>query len=367
MDKEKNKRIALVDYLRAFAIIAVVVLHLPTVDFSLSASTPAYLFELAVKTAAESVAIPFFILLSGLSLAINYSDFSINRFYLKRAKTIVGPYLFFSVFYLIYRYCNNDDLTLLAIISSIFNGSSFYHLWFMILIPQYYLLYPVIIKIYKSITKKRWHWLVLSICLLSQIVWWIFVLNISAEAYYPEIKLMYSMVFMSNIFYFLLGIYIGNNFSYLKKRISSTKVLVSALVVFTGLVLVLTYYHLSIMTGSGGEILSSQHTFDWILGPAIVISGWVIINRLALMIEGKNPAGLKWFELIGKYSFGIYLIHPFFIQVIKANAYMHFGFVVPDAILFSLTITASFLAVYIFSLLPFGKYLVGVGYNKPRV
>src|SRR5690606_32582239 len=118
-----------------------------------------FYFNAAVDVFSH-IGVPIFVFVSGFVLAIKYrNQFSLKSFFKKRIPRILIPYLTFSFFYLllfiflsgsqlIQNQMELSQLTINALLFRLISGTAHYHLWFMILILELYVLYPIIIKNY---------------------------------------------------------------------------------------------------------------------------------------------------------------------------------------------------------------------------
>ena len=150
-------------FVRAIAIIAVVLIHATAKPISeLVRTTPSF-FTYQMFNTIASFAVPVFIFLSGFVLIYNYKDKPLSfgtiiQFYKKRLIYIVVPYLFFSVFYFAFIqwwYYDVSDFWLLLeqfLHAFFIKGGTMYHLYFMYIIVQFYILFPLIWMFFK----QRW-------------------------------------------------------------------------------------------------------------------------------------------------------------------------------------------------------------------
>jgi surface polysaccharide O-acyltransferase-like enzyme len=106
------------------------------------------------------------------------------------------------------------------------------HLWFVVLIIQLYLLYPLLVKFYNRFTRENSAVYILSFLLLAQIGYGLLILNggiPAAPAPYTALAglrtLLVQLVttysrFLSYTFYFVLGFFIAEHYGAIKQRIA---------------------------------------------------------------------------------------------------------------------------------------------------
>ena len=139
-----------VHLLRVFAILAVIAIHTsgsPVARLDKNSSVfGLYVFLNTFSLYAD----PLFLLISGLVLFYSYLDKpctpeTVWGFYKKRMTGILAPYLVFSVFYyIVNNYRNPEQLTNVTRFAyQVLTGRAHTHLYFMFIIIQFYILFPL--------------------------------------------------------------------------------------------------------------------------------------------------------------------------------------------------------------------------------
>ncbi len=133
-----------IDYLRGLAIIAVITIHITTYYTRMPTITNLTIVYMILIVLAR-YGVPLFLLVSGFVLYNKYNkEFNLNEFYIKRFMSVIPAYIIFSVLYEIWnRGAINKEF-----ISDLLTGGANRHLWFIILIVELYIVYPVIMHIY---------------------------------------------------------------------------------------------------------------------------------------------------------------------------------------------------------------------------
>ena len=146
-------------YLRGFGVLAVIAIHTTGYFTEVKQFNSLVLVNLWTDIFSQ-FAVPLFIVISGFVLAKNYrNDFSLSDFYRKRVRSIIPQYLIFSILYTAFNsgvVMLNSSLgtNIILLLKNIWHANASYHLWFFSIIIQFYLLYPIIIKIY-TLFKRR--------------------------------------------------------------------------------------------------------------------------------------------------------------------------------------------------------------------
>ena len=359
INQKKLGTIEEINSLRGFGALAVMAIH------TAAHFTEAQSFNILVLTnlwldVAFQFAVPMFILISGFVLAKNYSDnFSLKDFYIKRLRSIIPQYTLFSVLYTLFNNWeameNNPlNINLTLVIKNILQFNAADHLWYFSLIIQFYITYPIIIKIYKFFKLRGRVELLLAFLLMIQILWMAGTLS----PYSDIIKIN----FIAYLFYFGMGIYSCDHYDQLKNRINH----LTPLLVATSFALVMgSSYPIIIGLTTGyrfNDIPLYYLIGSEIVYPILRISTFMLIFNMASSLVGKRSFLAKAVNKIGDYSFGIYLIHMFFnkytIKVLKTHSVDYNNWLYYPSV-FVATVILSYLSVRLISYIPYSYYLIG--------
>ena len=140
------KRHSGLDWVRACGMLAVVMIHasstfaLQRSRFVLRGLTPSLFCNQATR-----FAVPLFFLLSGLSLGLGRRKPKLPDFWLGRLRRVGLPYLLWTLFYLFrYHGLSLSAFAPAALGRALLWGSADSHLWFIAVLLQLYLLYPLL-------------------------------------------------------------------------------------------------------------------------------------------------------------------------------------------------------------------------------
>jgi peptidoglycan/LPS O-acetylase OafA/YrhL len=325
-----------------------------------------------VFTAFTSLGAYHFLFISGVVLYNKYSEgFSLSTFYKKRFSSVLPPYLVWSTFYYFY------PLLILPVYSALFrNPTNFFsnlnlsgylaglavgidHLWFIVLIMQFYLLYPLLVRMYNRFCTKNPIY-VLSLLLLVQVVFnCLFATTTHSNVF-----------FLSAIFYFIFGFFIAEHYGTLKQKIVKASLKgISLVVVLSTICYAVVFYH---AIAPWLNTSASYVPYFWlyqITGPFYCLLLIFFYLRITLGLGEPDRAITHYLEKIGEDSFGIYLTHFFFI-VAFAFALTMVG-VSHDQLLFFptlafLTLISSYWSVQVLYRLPFSTIVIGKPRKKQR-
>lgn len=318
-----RERLPELQLVRAFAILGVLSVH--STSYAVSAMTESkYFFIYNFMNIFMKYGTPTFIFLSSLVLFYNYYDRPttkklIGGFYKKRLLYIIIPYTLFSVFYFVllhYLYYQGRPFgdTMESFVQKLLTGKAYTHLYFVFISIQFYVLFPLALWLFKKLPSlAKW---AIPIGLVIQ---WTFILM---NKYYWQVPNKGSWA-LSYMAYFMLGAFIGIYYPKLKawiviSRANVTPYRVTAWVMLwvmwaaAGLGHVNIYYnnrlHGTSYNSTLYELMWNAHTY---LGALVLLQLAILFYRIG--VRGWTPA----LERLGAISFGIYLIHPFFLLIYR--------------------------------------------------
>ncbi|KKM12393.1 hypothetical protein SY88_04435 [Clostridiales bacterium PH28_bin88] len=295
-----------IESLRGVAIIAVVVIHVSSIVTSLTPTARSWEMYVAVNR-LSSFAVPLFIFLSALTathIFYRRPGRSWRVFYARRWQQVGVPYLIWSIFYLFYRFGSlgeNHTIFYQPFEWSgwTFLGKSYYHMYFFPIVIQLYLLFPLLIAFYRL---RSWRFgTFVGLFALAELA-----------------------------FYFLNRAYLYHRFPYSATLLTSYLPLVAAGIWLGAHVgewsiwwRVWRWPSLVFATVGGG-IYWWLYRLVFAGQPVntLIVQGawWVYSTGVALLLWGLANSSvirhlsLKWLARIGSVSFGIYLMHPLFLN-----------------------------------------------------
>jgi probable poly-beta-1,6-N-acetyl-D-glucosamine export protein len=335
-----------IGYLRGLAIIAVITTHITTYYIKMPTITNLTLVYMIFIVLAR-YGVPLFLLVSGFVLYNKYNEkFDLNDFYRKRYMSIVPPYIIFSVLYEIW----NRGVVTKALITDLLTGGANQHLWFIVLIVEIYLAYPIIMHTYNYFKnhRKAKYFLVTA-----------FFINIVYNTYMQSYWFIPNM--LGFLFYFVLGMYIRDNHELIDRKIISKNYwLFIITVMFIGtaysiIELENTYFSTSILPN-----LMNVYIFRQLLYLLHCTALTVLVCYISMFLYRAKKA--KFFSVLGLYSFGIYLIHARIVLDVMTILYKQ-GISVNNILFypctFMVTLMVSLAVVVILKQLPGHEYIIG--------
>ncbi|ASV68238.1 acyltransferase family protein [Cytobacillus kochii] len=321
--------------LRTIACLSVVFLHSSTQigrSFGYPSIENMYFLRVILTYAT-----PTFIVLSEIILANKYKDKIPPKFFTKRIKLIILPFIAFAIIdALVVNSMSESGIDIFAKIQSNLMGN--FIGYFILIIFQFYILHYLIVKFRISVLKLL-PWSILIM------VGHLYILN-SEIPFVVENRALLKLPFTAWFGYFTVAFLIG---AYYEKIIAFLKTYKWIPTIALGYVILL------ILIGfEGGYNQVDSRRLD-IFPLSIAIS-------LTILAWGQLLPNLNIVNKISNYSLGIYLVHwqvqriftPYLIESIpNISPYILVG------ILFLFSIAFSMVFIKLVSFIPFGKYIIG--------
>ncbi|MWV13754.1 acyltransferase family protein [Pseudomonas sp. R-28-1W-6] len=338
-------RIKELDLVRAVAIIAVVMIHVASFYpwFSKDFSWGGYYIYYQVT----SFAVPTFILLSGLLLSMTGArrPFRYTEFLRARFLYIFLPYCAWSAAYFAYRW---DTLSPQIAMIDFVTGRAFFHLYFVVIIIQLYLLFPLF-----RLAARRFEAHHLLVALIVQIV-----AIKSARFLAPELFAKLSTtLFVHWIFYFYVGCVIGTRYEAFKSLVEKYASAIIGVMAAISVYKIGDFYYMT--------QLAKKATF-W--GYAQVLTPENVpytLSVVALCIfwgqRLQRQATLTTIKVVAINSFGVYLCHMFFLRWLKSS-FEEYAVTSSNALILSVLIATLMVSIAVTTLvgrLPYGSLVVG--------
>ncbi len=313
---EREKQATLIA--KGLAILAVVAVHaLALYPDSIYTTSDNRLFFIFINQFSR-FSVPLFLAVSGFGLARKYQHKNVEnkQFIWTRIAKLLPQYLLWSVILFGVLYFgsawNLDGDS--RFLERLLHGNVDYHLYFVPLIFQFYLLFSVVLSRIKS--RKQLAVLVAASGILQ--IGWFLLLRYVTEAKVPGIsplindQLQYRQL-ISWTFYFLLGIFLAQ-FNLNKIRAIKTASLGILLVTVLGLAWSVSD-SITLVEQTGRIVYATSFVrlpvFIYATGviAAIIIYGPIFLN-FKKSLRGAMIA-------VGKYSYVIYLSHTLFLRIIE--------------------------------------------------
>jgi surface polysaccharide O-acyltransferase-like enzyme len=342
----KERKIYL-DLIRVIACALVIIIHspIPATINPVAQNHGPFLMLVSYLTAP---CVPLFLMLSGALLLPCKADISAYDYLKKRLNRVVGPTLCFSILYVLwFGFPSSIKDVVIRILSVPFSPQGHGVLKFMYILTGLYLLIPILSHWLRSVSRRE---LEMYLCL------WVITL------FYPFIGLFIGIdTSDSGILYYFTG-YVGYFIlgHYLSKYDIPLWIVLSCIVLVLPLPLLNKVFNWNLNFYSAFWYLS--------ITVAIMTAAWfVVIKKYWGNLTSLNGYWGKFVESTSNFSFGIYLVHIFFMRAFIW--YLPFVQSIPNyyiqtLVVFILTFAASWLFSWIVAKLPYSKYIIGYSSKK---
>lgn len=308
---------------RAIAILAVIMIHATSESIGKINKESLYYPLYNGLNVFSSFAVPTFIFVSGLVMFYTYYDRTLTRtellgFYKKRLLYIVLPYIVISTIYFTMKLTMNAQISLGVGLKQyavqLLTGGAYTHLYFVFLIIQFYLLFPLLLILAKRKGVAPY------LFLIGVAVQWGYIFLNSEVIQYldflPNILHKRASLFPTYLAYYLLGAALGIYYHQFKKwfvvdqaSLFSVKSLVTYLFYALWLISGLYYAYIYNM-GRVYNVWSHPKVYDLLWFIFSILSS-VVLLHLSYWIMARG--GRKVVHLLmhlGIASFGVYFFHP---------------------------------------------------------
>lgn len=282
-DNKIKKREKWIDYAKTFTCIMIVFFHvligLDRANIGINKKIFNYIIDFF-----SIFAMPLFMFLSGYLYKMNSDIESMKDYviFIKRKLINIGiPYLiFYTIFNIVTSIFSNEINTQYEFWDMFIKPSNFF--WFLYTLIGIFIIIPIIEKIFKKNCIK-----VLCITLLLNIIGKFFTINIFVID-----------TFFVYAFYFYLGVVIKEKFN--KREMKLIEAIIS----------IILYIFLTIIYFWGANYIKNYIVVNFI-ETIIAILGVFAASNIFRVMEDKI-VDIKIWNLIGKYTFQIYILHVFF-------------------------------------------------------
>ncbi len=280
--------------------------------------------------------VPMFVFITGLVLFYNHGEKELfyGNFIHKRFTSVFVPYFLWSVFYFVWLHfltgTPDSGSALFRIGQHTLAGDAFYHLWFMVMVLQFYLVFPLFRKLILSCRNRPALLLGLTFALYIAYIW----------AYNHVIPLVYSditspvlktivdyrdRIFPSWFLYFIMGSVAGLYIIKIKEvlRRFSGMIILAFLATFAFI-----FYKMFLSAQyntAGSYIINYQITLPLNLEMVFYLTASLLfLYYISSIIAAGYPNLTSHMHMVGRYSFGGYFVHPLILFYLNsfAKAYM---------------------------------------------
>lgn len=335
------------DFLRVVAAFAVIILHTSVIVVQTNPDIHSSVWW--VGNIADSYTrwcVPIFVMVSGALMIPRSSEHEISLFYRNRLGRLFIPLLFWTLFYLFlsgYEQLTFDPYLLLK---TVIQGQPYYHMWFIYMMVGLYIVTPFLGR-FVLLCPERIINFFICICFLIASI------DTTVAIFFENTGASFLTLFLPFVGFFIAGYQIKNS------SISFPSNFLLIIVLGCGAII-------SIGTGLVFPLLGLKSLFVMYnySNPLVIIMSICIFTIVIKNIDFVQNVNSNTFTniiiFLSPLTFGMYLIHPFFLKILGHFGidalYIHPFIAIPLVSL--VVVISSFLTVYILMLTPYIRSIV---------
>lgn len=286
-NKVKSDKLYELDYMRFIACFAVMIVHITAngIDGTgyIHGSFP-YMVTLIVNRCFKFTT-PVFIFLSGVTSFYSYrkKEFKYLPYIKKRLKhTLIAYLVWCVVYYGVYIYLGLYTMNVRFFIEHVMLGKMSYHLYFVVIITQMYIVGPVFYKLLKDSDRR------ITILIVSAIITCLCACYMNFQ--YAD------RVLFKYMFFYMLGIYVTLEYEKYVSWIKRNKVKITAGYAVSAAIYIMASYY-----GNG------VYMYAWFIFSTFSI---FFVYLIGLYLKNALNKIYSFIKLFGQSSYYIYLMHP---------------------------------------------------------
>ena len=321
---QRNK---LIDNLRGICMLGVIAIHAGS-SIAVSASPNVHIYMLFEVLSRYSVPAFFFISGYGLFASYNlYQKLDYIPYFQKRLKSVGLPYVVWSVLYLLYyQFVTPGSVSWspFELFFTLFFGLASYHIYFMVILLWFYLLFPcwrMLLKVMQK-TSIPLSLVILFVLQLGLNYWtchyWAYPAWIAENTFFINM-LNYRLNYLPfhYLFVFMMGALAATHYEGFLHILRSHFRLVTAFFTLTVMLMSSRFYYLLYVKHYDLESITNTLQQLSPEGFLYTVASLLFFSAILFKAEKENLF-LKADELLSDNSYIIYLIHPFLLDQVAA-------------------------------------------------
>lgn len=311
-----SQRIKAIEFIRGLAMLGVLGIHAGAYSLD-NPHVNIHLFALLEIISRFSVPIFFFVSAFGLFFHHNIDEkFNYSEFMRRRLRTVLIPYITWSCLYMMHYTLIYKDTTIwspVVFIKFLLFGLASYQLYFLVILLWFYALMPLWRRFACFIIKAPVR--NLGILLFLQIIFnyyscYIVKSDFSNHLLNIAVQYRLSYIVFHYIFIFMLGAVFALKYEYLRSKLYTYKKAVYSFFAISLLGILANYYYLLYFAHYTPE--QAVNTVQQLSPPGIIYTLAAALFFFILFSSDRLPSPLSSIlDILGKYSYPIYLVHPF--------------------------------------------------------
>jgi len=246
--------------------------------------------------------VPVFIMISGALLLKDKTEESVVSIYRKRLYRIAVPLVFWSLFFSCWsaakEYLKVGEVNVFRLAENLLEGRPYIHLWYLFMLIGLYLFLPWLKILAAGLSRQR---LLGFVTLLFAFAMTDCLVSYASDGSGVSGHLFFGAWFVWYLGYFFLGHYVSE---FCECQSFSRNFLL--LIYVTSVILTAIGYWLT----QNGTLRIGLYFYDYLSLPVVAMS-------IAVFIFIKQMTSVVWLQQFAPVVFGVYLIHPIFVDMLR--------------------------------------------------
>ena len=307
----KDKRLFHLDALRIISSVFVIVIHICILNWYTLSPTSLSWQALNVFESISQVAVPVFFMISGALYLDENKEITIKEILLKRIPRLLIVYFVWSFVYLMI----NPEKSFGSSVFKLLDGH--FHMWFIPAIIGLYLVIPFLRVIVKSETLTK-YFLILSVIFTFTIYFVAPLLEGSSVKVFSLAGEVLGMLKSKLALRMVLGYSGYFVFGYFLQKTAFSKV-VRRIIYLMGISALLSTicfsYLISVHRNKATDVFYSNTSLNILIESVAIF----VFAKYNLCFKNIGDKGAKTLTFLSKCTFGVYLVHPVFIDIINKH------------------------------------------------
>jgi len=305
MAESKNNRVVYLDLLRTVTVFSMMLLHVATSKFY-TIPVSSFTWQVSnIYNCCVHFCVPVFFMISGVFMLDPERPLTMKKLFTKNILRIVTAYIFWSLVYTLYIYLPAGQTSAREMFFYFVKGH--YHLWFLFTIVSLYIITPCLRKITEDIRMQGYFILLFAFfCLLLNAL----KANRFLDALITPVTDSLHIDFVIGY----TGYYMLGNFLYRSEISKPVRLILYAAGIACALFTIISTSILSLNSGSFNAFWN-----NYLLPNIAVISAAIFVFFQYEVVRIKwSERQLSGIYLLAKLSFGMYLVHDLFNDLLSA-------------------------------------------------
>lgn len=343
---QEKTRFSELDFVRAIAIIAVIVIHVTSITLTKIPTDDITALLSLVLNQLSRFCVPAFLFVSGILAFHSFKKHTYVQVLKGKTNSLLIPYVIWTILGLLFFQMYSTNYKGIIMIFMTGNGP-FYQLYYIPLLFQLFVVLPLMMKF---ISSKKFVVILSILTMLLFIVYEVIILKaVLSEDFIGSTSALLQSTFVYWLIYFYLGIFAAQHYVKLLDFIKSKSTSMFVVVYLVSAVALVVDAYIGFITYKHVELMNYFRVTVFIYSIASI----ALLIRLGMIYHWKMITHLY------RNSFGIYLIHVVFIKILFLISSLFFSNVLYIVLSIVLTTLISYWLIEMIKWTPLSFLLIG--------